>query len=167
MRLVQWLEIRTITGVGKWDYGHPGRPTTPVSMKAAAVIQFGVRGLIAIFVLYVGVLMPNTGMQIFGGSFNLVWNDLYGLGFYLCYLVSGSLRGSATAAFGFFFWPVFITALVFWLSGIVIRMKSVAIKTAVAVLAVLSLLINITPDRAQKPPYINFPFFSNELFTIY
>ncbi len=122
-------------------------------------MEWILRGLISAISWFIGVLLPFTGLTIFGGSVNLIWNSIYGLGYYFSYFLFGSIRGTLAGPMGFLFWPLLIAGLVFWLSGVALRIKSLATKVVIGLLVVVSIFLNITIQRAKEAPYLGFPFF--------
>jgi hypothetical protein len=124
------------------------------------------RCFITLLILAVGTMLPIISFAGLGGHVNLVWGDVYGLGFYFSDLVLGGLRSRTAGIVGILIWPFLTTALVFWLCGKVIGSRSAILKWGMAFVLLISLFANLDLARSRKPPFSQLPIFYN-MFSVY
>lgn len=131
------------------------------------MIEIVSRVLFSIFCAFVGTMLPVIPVW---GSMKIVnpfWDIFYGLGLFVGGFLPGGLRSTPSLIFGVVIWLPLATAAVFWLSGVVLHMKSGTARNVAVLCVALTFVINVDRALIQRPPYYKLPFFTNFLGVIH
>src|SRR5260370_37230965 len=101
--------------------------------------------IVTVIAAFFGMFLP----MMAGNSHNVVWESLYGIGFYLAGLVARGYVGSAFVGLvGLVVWPLLACGIVFLLARLVVR-SSLTTRRIVGVLFAASLFAFVS----RRHPY--------------
>ena len=104
---------------------------------------------------------------IAGNSHNVVWESLYGIGFYLAGLFMRSYVSNAFVGLvGLLLWPLLASAIVFFLARVVVG-SSLTIRGIVGVLFAASLFACVSHDTSNYLSRRGAPLYWNLYATFY
>ena|SRR5882724_9688831 len=119
--------------------------------------------VVTVVAAFSGMFLP----MIAGNSHNVVWESLYGIGFYVAGFVAHGYVGNAFVGLvGLLVWPLLACAIVFLLARLVVR-SSLTTRGIVAVLFAASLFACVSRDTSNYLSSRGAPLYWNLYATFY
>jgi hypothetical protein len=130
------------------------------------VTKFHFKLFFTMWPLFLGAWLPYVPIAGGGRLINLLWSLIYGLGLVLCFYIFGHDR-PAIVFWGGLLYPLFLSAVLFWVSGKLWDNANSVRRSWAAGLLLLSAFCVIGLDRSFYPPFNVLPTYWKLMFIAY
>jgi hypothetical protein len=113
-----------------------------------------------------GVFLPYVEVPGLGRFVNLLWGTVYGLCLFLTDSIAAN-RVRPLLVFSALIWPVMVTAILFWSSGVLWRRVNEHGRVIAAVCVLLSVLISVSVKQIATPPFDLIPTYWKLMFVVW